>query len=334
MMHINDIVDPFRHKDQVRFRAPTERWRVMTEVKQAGRKPARAANLNLLASQQLREAADLLEAQDDNPFRVSAYRRAADAVEALDTDLGDIVDRGGPEALQDIPGVGESIAASLGEIVETGHWSYLDRLRGQTGPEDLFSKIPGVGTALAQRLHDVLHVDSLEQLEAALQDPACARVPGLGPRRRASLLAVVAQMLSRIRRVRPHDGVEPDVDVFLSVDAEYRQKALAGSLHRIAPQRYNPMGKAWLPIMHATRNGWHFTALFSNTARAHELRKTNDWVVIYFHAAKGAEAQRTVVTEMQGALAGKRVVRGREAECQQHYAHHDTPPPRRNGTDR
>jgi len=334
MMHINDIVGPFRHKGRVRFRAPTERWRVMTEVKQAGRKPARAANLNLLASQQLREAADLLEAQDDNPFRVSAYRRAADAVEALDTDLGDIVDRGGPEALQDIPGVGESIAASLGEIVETGHWSYLDRLRGQTGPEDLFSKIPGVGTALAQRLHDVLHVDSLEQLEAALQDPACARVPGLGPRRRASLLAVVAQMLSRIRRVRPHDGVEPDVDVFLSVDAEYRQKALAGSLHRIAPQRYNPMGKAWLPIMHATRNGWHFTALFSNTARAHELRKTDDWVVIYFHAAKGAEAQRTVVTEMQGALAGKRVVRGREAECQQHYAHHDTPPPRRNGTDR
>jgi hypothetical protein len=124
------------------------------------------------------------------------------------------------------------------------------------------------------------------------------------------------------------------VDVFLSVDAEYRQKALAGSLRRIAPQRNNPTAKSWLPIMHAARNGWHFTALFSNTARAHELRKTDDWVVIYFHAAKGAESQRTVVTEVQGALAGKRVVRGREAECQQHYAQLAKPPHRRNGTDR
>jgi hypothetical protein len=72
---------------------------------------------------------------------------------------------------------------------------------------------------------------------------------------------------------------------------------------------------SWLPILHTQRGDWHFTALFSNTARAHDLDKTSDWVVLYFHTDHGPEAQRTVVTETSGSLSGRRVVRGREAEC-------------------
>jgi len=67
------------------------------------------------------------------------------------------------------------------------------------------------------------------------------------------------------------------------------------------------------------RGQWHFTALFSNTARGHELGKTRDWVVIYLYDDRHTE-QHTVVTETRGALVGKRVVRGREAECRAHYA--------------
>ena len=44
-----------------------------------------------------------------------------------------------------------------------------------------------------------------------------------------------------------------------------------GTLTTIAPRRFNPEGKSWLPVMHTRRGAWHFTALFSNTARAHEL---------------------------------------------------------------
>jgi hypothetical protein len=72
--------------------------------------------------------------------------------------------------------------------------------------------------------------------------------------------------------------------------------------------------------MHARRENWHFTALYSNTARAHELGRTRDWVVVYFYDDEHAEGQHTVVTEARGALAGKRVVRGREAECRAFYA--------------
>jgi hypothetical protein len=61
------------------------------------------------------------------------------------------------------------------------------------------------------------------------------------------------------------------------------------------------------------------TALFSNTALAHELGRTHDWVVIYFGRDGGPEHQRTVVTETRGPLEGRRVVRGREGECREHY---------------
>ena len=73
-------------------------------------------------------------------------------------------------------------------------------------------------------------------------------------------------------------------------------------------------------MLHTQRASWHFTALYSNTARAHELGRTHDWVVVYFYDDHHREGQHTIVTETQGPLAGKRVVRGREAECRVHHA--------------
>ena len=104
--------------------------------------------------------------------------------------------------------------------------------------------------------------------------------------------------------------------VLLDVDEEYRRKVRAGRLVRIAPHRFNPSGRRWLPVLHTERGPWHFTALCSNTARAHELGRTRDWVVAYFHAHHEVEGQRTIVTETHGPLSGRRVVRGRESECQ------------------
>lgn len=60
--------------------------------------------------------------------------------------------------------------------------------------------------------------------------------------------------------------------MLLDVDRAYR--AAAGALAKIAPKRFNPAGEAWLPILHTERGPWRFTALFSNTARAHSLGRT------------------------------------------------------------
>jgi DNA polymerase (family X) len=273
--------------------------------------------LNQEIARRLREAADLLEQQQANPFRVGAYRRAAEAVAGLEEDVAALLEREGVEGLEALPGIGPSLAASIAQMARSGRFPLLERLRGAVAPEQLFRSIPGVGPELARRIHDRLKVDTLEALELAAHDGRLLQVEGIGPRRAAMLRTALSAMLARMRpaRARPPGTVEPEVDLLLDVDREYHEQAKRDALPKIAPRRFNPEGEAWLPILHSERGDWRFTALFSNTARAHELGRTRDWVVLYFHHDSGPEGQRTVVTETRGPLAGGRVVRGREAEC-------------------
>lgn len=271
----------------------------------------------------LREAGDLLEQQGANPFRVAAYRRAAGTVEDLDRDLGEILEREGPWGLTALPDIGYGIAGAIREMLATGRWGQLDRLRGNADPVRLFQRLPGVGPWLAERIHHALDVDTLEALEVAAHDGRLESVPGVGPRRAALIRANLDSLLSRRTRpqsLRPEPAEDvPGVGILLDVDREYRESAAAGRLPLIAPRRFNPERKAWLPVLHTQRGRWHFTALFSNTARAHEVGKTHDWVVLYSYDDHHREKQHTVVTETRGPLAGRRVVRGREAECREHY---------------
>jgi DNA polymerase (family 10) len=269
----------------------------------------------------LRQAAEILNAQGANPFRVAAYRKAAQTVERHGFDLRDILDRTGRDGLAELPAIGAGLAAAIAEMLETGRWAQLDRLRGSLDPATLFRTIPGIGPELAERIHDALGVETLEALEVACHDGRLENVPGMGRRRAAIVRAALAEILAPVRNAaRSYPGsVEPPVGMLLDVDREYREKASAGTLPRIAPRRFNPEARAWLPILHVQHGDWHFTALFSNTASAHQLGRTHDWVVLYFDSDHHGERQRTVVTERRGALAGHRVVRGREQECAEHY---------------
>ncbi|MBK9114127.1 MAG: DNA-binding protein [Betaproteobacteria bacterium] len=271
----------------------------------------------------LRQAAELLHAQRANPFRVGAYRKAADTVALYGRSLRELFAAEGLAGLDALPGVGPGIAAAIAEMLQTGRWSQLERLRGNVDPSLLFRTVPGIGPELAVRIHDALGVDTLEALEAAAHDGRLGAVPGVGARRTATIRGALAEILDRSRLRRPPPqaagGEEPPVAMLLDVDREYREGARADTLPTIAPKRFNPDGRAWLPVLHTVRGAWHFTALFSNTAKAHELSRTRDWVVLYFHDDHRAENQRTVVTEQHGSLVGRRVVRGREEECRAHY---------------
>ncbi|MBI4657330.1 MAG: DNA-binding protein [Verrucomicrobia bacterium] len=274
---------------------------------------------NRIIAERLREAASLLEQQGANRFRVAAYRRAAETVESLPQDVGLLLRTEGFQGLTALPGIGSQIGGAIAEMVRTGQWTQLDRLRGHLDPESLFARIPGIGPKLARRVLDDLHIDTLEELEMAVYSGRLGNVPGFGNRRLAMVRATLAEMLGRGRRrgrAAPH---EPPVDILLDVDREYRDKAAANTLRRIAPKRFNPTNEAWLPVLHTERGVWQFTALYSNTALAHSLGRTQDWVVMYFQSDSYTEGQRTVVTETQGSLKGKRVVRGRENECAEHY---------------
>ena len=278
---------------------------------------------NEYIADRLREVADLLAQQGANPFRVQAYRRAADTVVDLNRDAGDIVAEEGRTGLIALPNIGSSLAAAIDEMVATGRWAQLERLRGTMAPEKLFQTVPGIGPNLAREIHDQLHVETLEGLEQAAHDGRLETVPGMGIRRAATVRATLAQMLQRVRPRTHQPGEEPPIDTLLEVDREYRTKSARDALPKIAPRRFNPSGEAWLPILHTERGDWHFTAIFSNTARAHEFGHTRDWVVIYFHKDDRPEGQSTVVTETRGELIDRRVVRGREGDCRAYYTHQD-----------
>jgi len=274
-----------------------------------------AERLNDNVAGRLDEVASLLAAQGANPFRVRAYRRAAETLRQMPRPVSEVLEQEGLEGLQALPGVGESIARAIRDVLQHGRMAMLERLRGESDPVKLLASVPGIGRAFAERLHTDLGLDTLEELEAAAHDGRLEQIAGIGHKRLAGIRDSLAHRLARVRPPAPpaSDG-RPSIDELLAIDREYREKAAAGQLVTIAPRRFNPSRQAWLPVLHTERGSRHYTALFSNTALAHRLGRTRDWVVIYWDDGRGAERQCTVVTAERGPLKGRRVVRGREAE--------------------
>jgi DNA polymerase (family 10) len=288
-------------------RTGTKRW------------PATATNSSVAA--RLDEVAQILEEQGANVFRVGAYRRAATMLRGLKRPIDEMVRKEGLEGLQRLPGIGETLARFIHQLVVTGRLPMLDRLRGEIDPIALLRTVPGIGRKTADRLHDELGIDSLEELEIAAHDGRLVGLSGIGAKRLAGIRDSLATRLGRLRTgIQPVPQQPPSVGEILDVDREYREKGRLELLPKIAPRRFNPLHEKWLPILHTVRGGRHYTALFSNTPRANQLNKTTDWVVIYYDGG-GGERQCTVITFVYGSLAGKRVIRGRELECAEYYGH-------------
>ncbi|MBI4175097.1 DNA polymerase/3'-5' exonuclease PolX [Candidatus Berkelbacteria bacterium] len=115
------------------------------------------------------EIGDILELQNENPFRIRAYRQGARAIEFHPEPLRLVYERDGREALMAIPGVGEALADKVIELLETGKLYFYDKLRGQI-PAILLTlaKVPGVGPKTAQKLFTALHPKDLAELQTKL----------------------------------------------------------------------------------------------------------------------------------------------------------------------
>ncbi|MCC6614151.1 MAG: DNA-binding protein [Anaerolineae bacterium] len=273
--------------------------------------------------------AAVLEVQDANPFRVRAYRDGAAMIRFHDQPIADYITENRIDDLTALPSIGDGIAAVIGEFVKTGQSDLLRELEADAGPEAVLIQVPGIGKEYAKRIVEQIGVQNLTELEMAAYDGSLETVRGFGRRRVEGVRAALAGMLSHSARSRqfhrtnsaPADQSNvprPSVALLLDIDAEYQRRTAAGELQKIAPRRFNPDNEEWLSVMHARRDGWRFTILYSNTAQAHRLQKVDDWVVIYYER-DGIEQQNTVVTETLGSLTGKRVVRGRSVENQAYY---------------
>lgn len=275
----------------------------------------------------LNQIADLLEWQDASPFKINAYRNAATEIARMPEDLKKTALKRDLKKLEALPGIGESIGRLIIDYYQNGHSRYLNRLIGDVSFEHIIEQIPGIGPALTDRIIHQLNIDTLEELELAVYDGRLASVPGFGKARMHLIKMALEGFLNKRKAGKawqtnfefPLKVEAPAINLLLEIDNQYRKLAAENKLKKIAPKRFNPENETWLPIFHTEQRGWHFTVLFSNTARAHQLNKQYDWVIIYYQK-EGVEGQVTVVTETRGNLKGNRVVRGWEEESEKFYA--------------
>jgi DNA polymerase/3'-5' exonuclease PolX len=159
------------------------------------RPATRALAHNRRIAERLDEAARLLETQGASAYRVKSYREAARSVAVHPRAMARVFAQHGMKGLDAVPGVGLGIAAAIAEMVVTGRWSLLERLRTSCDPAAVFQWLPGVGPALARRIRDDLRIATLEELHEAAHDGRLEALPGVGGRRVHAWRAVLGDML-------------------------------------------------------------------------------------------------------------------------------------------
>lgn len=122
------------------------------------------------------QAADLLEIQGANPFRVRAYRRAATSLEGLTDTIEVIVHQG---TVRNIPGIGEDLARKIDEYLQTGKMEFHEKLKEEIPPGLVkMVDIPSVGPKTAKQIYDHFRIQTIEELEELCKTEKLLGVPG------------------------------------------------------------------------------------------------------------------------------------------------------------
>ncbi len=122
------------------------------------------------------EIADLLELKGENPFRIRAYRRAAQNIESLSKDIAEL----GEDELTAIPGIGKDLAGKIKEYLRSGSMEALESLRREipAGLTEVMS-VPGVGPKTAKLLFEKLNIRSVDELESLAREGRLQGLPGI-----------------------------------------------------------------------------------------------------------------------------------------------------------
>jgi DNA polymerase (family X) len=188
---------------------------------------------NAEIAQVLEEVADVLEIQNENTFRVRAYRNAARTIEVQTAPLSRLVEEGKP--LTELPGIGKEMANHIKEMVETGTLGFRDKLLAEI-PRSLIElvRLPGVGPKKARKLWDDLQICSVDELEEAAKAGRIASVAGFGAKTQEKILAGIQewrQHTSRMLLIEAERFVEPLVG-YLRAIPEVERLEVAGSYRR------------------------------------------------------------------------------------------------------
>ena len=136
----------------------------------------------------LYEIGEYLEMQDV-AFKPRAYEKAAQTIESLAEDAGDIYKKGGLKALENIPGIGVSIAEKIEELLKTGKCQEHELLKKKT-PVDLanLTKVEGLGPKKIKVLYQKLKIKNIGDLEKAAKAGKIAALEGFGEKSEQNIL--------------------------------------------------------------------------------------------------------------------------------------------------
>lgn len=130
--------------------------------------------------------ADMLEIKGDNPFRIRAYRRAAENIAGLAEDVATLIEQ---DTLEEIPGIGKDLAGKIREIVTTGTLQEYEKLTTQVPPGLVeILQVPGIGPKTARLLHEERGIDSIGKLEAAARAGSLRGLPGIKAKTEENIL--------------------------------------------------------------------------------------------------------------------------------------------------
>jgi len=179
------------------------------------------------------QMASFLEIKGENPFKIRAYRRAADIIVHLPREIAEMLAAG--EDLKTLPGIGTAIAAKMEELVRTGHLVAWETLRNSL-PQGLAAllEIPGIGPKTAYRLTTELGISSVDDLEQAILEGKVASLFRLGDRTAQNLLHQIQSFRRKDQRI-PLGKALPMVEEVLSMlrlVPGVRNLVPAGSLRR------------------------------------------------------------------------------------------------------
>jgi len=148
---------------------------------------------NLAIARVLAEIADLLEIKGENPFKIRAYRNAAEAIGHETQSIAALSDA----ERRALPGIGKDLAAKIAELAGTGSIAYHQELIREFPPTILdLLNLQGVGPKTVAVLYSQLGIRTLDDLEAAARAGRIKAIRGLGARKEAQILKAVTERRS------------------------------------------------------------------------------------------------------------------------------------------
>ncbi len=136
---------------------------------------------NLEIAEVFRRLANLMELREDNPFKVRAYRTAADTIEDTPTPLADMLSAGGVSHLRELPGIGEAISKKIADLLTSGTFKAYEEVKADI-PETTLDllRVDGIGMVTLKILHRQFRLTNLRDFAKFVAGGGLNSVPSFG----------------------------------------------------------------------------------------------------------------------------------------------------------